>query len=176
MRRYAAIAMLTVLPSMALAQTAGTTTTGSTGCATITQAAVDGAAARFRADDANIQPPKSVTSLTCLDSFFNGVGLNVITSMLDPTALLNSIKGQLCNMVSQAWQSTVGTAQCGLTVTGFNLGFGGFGGGSMCPRLSFGGDGPPIGSVTTGGNPNGGLYINGQATAPTGYTLPNQGP
>ncbi|MDT8278691.1 hypothetical protein RQ734_21780, partial [Roseomonas mucosa] len=62
LRRYAAVVMLTALPGFAMAQT-----TGSTGCATITQAAVDGAAARIQADDTSIQAPQSVTSLTCLD-------------------------------------------------------------------------------------------------------------
>ncbi|GAV35521.1 hypothetical protein ROTAS13_03198 [Roseomonas sp. TAS13] len=177
LRRYAFVVLLTTaLPGFALAQ-AASTTTGSTGCATITQAAVDGAAARVQADDSAIQSPQSVTSLTCLDDFFSGTGLNVITSLLDPTALLNSIKGQLCNAVKSAWQSTMGSAQCGLTVSGFNLGFGGFGGGVMCPRLSFGGGGPTIGSITTGQYSGGqGLYVNGQATAPTGYTLPSQVP
>lgn len=179
LRHTAAVALLATLPGFAMAQSAGTgsTTTGSQGCAVITQAAIDGAAARVQADDASIKPPQSVTSLSCLDNFFNGSGLNVITSLLDPTALLNSIKGQLCNMVQSAWQSSIGSAQCGLTVSGFNLGFGGFGGGMMCPRLSFGGGGPTIGSITTGQFAGGqGLYVNGQATAPTGYVLPNQVP
>ncbi len=172
LHRFAAIVMLTSLPAIAMAQT---TTTGSTGCATIVQAGIDGAAARIQADDTSIPAPQSVTSLTCLDNFFSGSGLNVITSLLDPTALLNSIKGQLCNAVKSAWQSAIGSSQCGLTVSGFNLGFGGFGGGTMCPRLSFGGGGPTIGSITTGQYSGGsGLYINGQGTPPTGYTLPSQ--
>ena len=172
LHRFAAIVMLTSLPAIAMAQTA---TTGSTGCATIVQAGIDGAAARIQADDTSIPAPQSVTSLTCLDNFFSGSGLNVITSLLDPTALLNSIKGQLCNAVKSAWQSAIGSSQCGLTVSGFNLGFGGFGGGTMCPRLSFGGGGPTIGSITTGQYSGGsGLYINGQGTPPTGYTLPSQ--
>ena len=172
LHRFAAIVMLTSLPALAMAQT---TTTGSTGCATIVQAGIDGAAARIQADDTSIPAPQSVTSLTCLDNFFSGSGLNVITSLLDPTALLNSIKGQLCNAVKSAWQSAIGSSQCGLTVSGFNLGFGGFGGGTMCPRLSFGGGGPTIGSITTGQYSGGsGLYINGQGTPPTGYTLPSQ--
>lgn len=172
LHRFAAIALLTALPMTTMAQTISS---GSAGCATIVQAAVDGAAARIQADDSSIQAPQSVTSLTCLDNFFSGSGLNVITSLLDPTTLLNSIKGQLCNAVKSAWQSAIGSAQCGLTVTGFNLGFGGFGGGTMCPRLSFGGGGPTIGSISAGQYSGGsGLYINGQGTAPTGYTLPSQ--
>ena len=171
LHRYAAITMLTMLPAVTMAQT----TTGSSGCATIVQAAVDGAASRIQADDTSIPAPQSVTSLTCLDNFFSGSGLNVITNLLDPTTLINSIKGQLCNAVKSAWQSAVGSSQCGLTVSGFSLGFGGFGGGTMCPRLSFGGGGPTIGSITTGQYSGGsGLYINGQATAPTGYIVPSQ--
>ena len=168
-RRYVAIFVVTALPSIAMADT------GSTGCAALVQAAVDGAAARIQADDTSIPAPQSVASLSCLDNFFSGSGLNVITSLLDPTALLNSVKGQLCNAVKSAWQSAVGSSQCGLTVSGFNLGFGGFGGGTMCPKLSFGGGGPTIGSVTTGQYSGGsGLYVNGRPTAPTGYTVPSQ--
>ena len=66
-------------------------------------------------------------------------------------------------------------AACGLTVTGFNLGFGGLGGGLSCPKLSFGGGGPPISTFGLGVGTNGsgsGLYVNGNGMAPTGYTLP----
>ena len=48
LHRFAAIVMLTSFPVFAMAQT---TTTGSAGCATLVQAAVDGAAARIQADD-----------------------------------------------------------------------------------------------------------------------------
>ena len=89
--------------------------------------------------------------------------------------LLDAVQGQLCAAVNQAWQSALGSAQCGLTVSGFNLGFGGFGGGVMCPRLSFGGGGPPIGSIGTGANTTGSLYVNGSPLPPSGYTLPTTG-
>ena len=56
----------------------------------------------------------------------------------------------------------------------FNVGFGGLGGGSFCPKLSFGGGGPQIGNVGisegTGGS---GVYLNGTGLPPTGYTLPD---
>jgi hypothetical protein len=180
MRRLATPCLLAFIAAIALcsgawAQTGGTTT-GSTGCAAITQAAVNGLNARVQADDDNINPPQSVTSLTCLDNFFNGVGLNLITNLLDPAKLLAAVEGQICNLVQQSWNSLLGQAQCGLTITGFNLGFGGLGGGLSCPRLSFGGGGPAIATIGLGlgaGSSGSGLYINGTGTAPTGYFLPN---
>ena len=54
------------------------------------------------------------------------------------------------------------------------LGFGGLGGGTFCPKLTFGGGGAAIGSVGVGvGNNGGGLYMNGKAQGPTGYPLPS---
>jgi hypothetical protein len=178
MRRIlTALALAAVLPSTAFAQSA-TPTSGSQACATIVQAASNGMAARINADDTSINPPQSVTKLSCLQNFFNGVGLNVITNLLNPTSLLTAVEGQICSAVNSAWQSALGTAQCGLTVTGFNMGFGlGLGGGTMCPRLSFGGAGPPIGSVATGYNTQQGfgLYENGSPMAPTGYPVVSSG-
>jgi hypothetical protein len=135
----------------------------------LAQSASNGAQARIAADNAQIQPPRSVTTLSCLDNFFNGTGLNLITSLLDPTKLLTAVEGQICAAVKAEWNSLTGGAQCGLTITGFNLGFGGLGGGSFCPKLSFGGGGPPIGSVGLSGNS--GLNAAGSPTVPTGYTV-----
>jgi hypothetical protein len=171
------IALAALLPVVAVAQTA-TSTTGSQACATIVQAAANGMSTRISADDASINPPQSVTKLSCLQNFFNGVGLNVVTSLLDPEKLLTAVEGQLCQAVNSAWQATLGSAQCGLTVTGFNMGFGlGLGGGNMCPKLSFGGGGPPIGSVSTGFNTQQGfgLYMSGTPSAPTGYPVVKPG-
>ena len=170
-RRHVALVLILLAPGLAEAAT----TTGSVGCAALVQAAADGATARVQADDASIAAPQSIASLSCLDGFFNGSGLNVVTSLLNPGNLLQSIKGQICNAAKQAWQSAIGSAQCGLTVSGFNLGFGGFGGGLMCPRLSFGGGGPPIFSGNTSQYSGGsGLYMNGSPTGPTGYVIPQQ--
>lgn len=150
-----------------------TTTTGSAGCSAITQAASNGMTARFQADDTTINAPTSVTSLTCLDNFFNGVGLNLVTNLLNPGNLLQLVEGKICALVQQEWNSLLGSAQCGLTITGFNLGFGGLGGGLSCPKLTFGGGGPPIGTIGIGvGGSGRGLYINGTGTGPSGYTLP----
>ena len=165
----ALLATLLAAPSLARAQS-----TGSVGCTAITQAAAGAIEARVQADDTAIQAPTSVRNLTCLDGFFRGVGLNVIASLLDPTNLLDAIQGQICATVSQAWQSALGSIQCGLTVSGFNLGVGGIGGGLMCPRLSFGGGGPPIGTFGTGFGTSGNFYVNGSPLAPSGYTLPSR--
>lgn len=167
------IALAVALPASAWAQ-AATPTTGSAACATLAQAAADGLNARVAANNASISPPASVMNLSCLQNFFSGVGLNLITSLINPASIVQSVEGQICQAVNTAWQNALGTAQCGLTLTGFNLGFGiGLGGGTMCPKLSFGGGGPPLGSVSTGYNTQEGygLYINGQSpTVPTGYS------
>jgi len=147
--------------------------TGSAGCAAITQAAANGLTARINADNLSINPPRSVTTMTCLSNFFNGVGLNVITSLLNPQLLLQAVEYQICNAVQAAWNSTIGQIQCGLTLTGFNLGFGGLGGGLICPRISFGGGGAPIASLGFGFGSYPGLYINGSGLPPTGYSLAN---
>ena len=176
MCRLATLILTALIASAALCYTvrAQTTTTGSTGCAAITQASVNGLNARIQADDTNINAPQSVTSLTCLDKFFNGVGLNLVTNLLNPANLLQAVEGKICNLVQQTWNSLLGKVQCGLTISGFNLGFGGIGGGLSCPKLSFGGGGPPIATIGIGiGSTGSGLYINGTGTAPTGYSLPN---
>jgi len=163
--------LLACLPGLVVAEG---TSDDTAGCTALAQAAASGMAARFAADDQSIKPPQSVSQLSCLDNFFKGVGLNVLTNLLDPTSLLSSVEGKICSTVQSAWQSTIGSAQCGLTVTGFNIGFGGLGGGTFCPKLTFGGGGAAIGSISGGlGTSGGGLYINGKAQGPTGYTLPS---
>ena len=169
-----------LLPGIALGQATTappTTTTGSQGCATLAQASADAIAAQIAADNQTIVAPQSVTTLTCLNNFFSGVGLDVVTNLLDPTALLNAVVAQICSAVQQTWTSMTSGAGCGLTITGFNFGFGGLGGGLLCPRLSFGGGGPQLGTfgIGPGGSGAGGIAINGQPTAPTGYTVPTVG-
>lgn len=152
---------------------AQTTTTGSAGCVTLAQAASNGMTAQMQADQNVIQQPKSVVGLTCLNNFFNGVGLNLVTNLINPSTLLQSVEGQLCSAVQSTWNSWLGHVQCGLTATGFNLGFGGLGGGLSCPSLSFGGGGPAIGNVGLSAGNDGtgnGLYITGNGLLPDGYT------
>jgi hypothetical protein len=167
-----ALLAATALPTGALAQTA---TTGSVGCTTIVQAAANGMTSRMAADNQTIAQPTSVTRMTCLNNFFNGVGLNLVTNLLNPTTLLQSVEGQLCSAVTSTWNSWLGQVQCGLTVTGFNFGFGGLGGGLSCPKLTFGGSGPPLSTIGLGVGTSGsgnGLYINGNGLTPPGYNLP----
>ena len=86
--RHTALTMaLLSVPVLAHAQS-----TGSVGCAALTQAAADAISARVQADDAAIRPPSSVKNLSCLDGFFRGVGLNVISNLLDPTSLLDAVQ------------------------------------------------------------------------------------
>jgi hypothetical protein len=177
MTKFVFFGLLTAIPLAALCgpasgQTTITNSTGSVGCAAITQAAANGLTARVGADDQTINPPMSVTSMTCLTSFFSGTGLNVITNLLNPDTLLQAVEGQICALVASTWSQLIGSAQCGLTLTGFNFGFGGLGGGLSCPQLTFGGGGPPIGSIGLGTASGSGLYINGTGLAPSGYTAP----
>jgi hypothetical protein len=102
------------------------------------------------------------------------VGLNVITNLLDPGNLLQAVEGKICAIAQNAWQQAIGSVQCGLTVTGFNLGFGGLGSGTFCPRLSIGGDGSPLTNINIGGASNGGgIFLNGTAQPPSGYSSPS---
>lgn len=165
------IALALAVPGSALAQQQ---VTGSVGCTAVVQAAANGMTSRIAADNQTIQKPASVTTLSCLNNFFSGTGLDVVTNLLNPATLLQSVEGQLCQAVNQAWsQFLSGSTQCGLTLTGINFGFGGLGGGLSCPKLTFGGGRPPIGTIGIGtGGSGSGLYINGSITAPPGYTLP----
>ena len=155
--------------SPALAQT-----TGSESCTTLVQSAANAATSRVSADDTDIPKPQSVKNFTCLDKFFNGTGLNVVINLLNPTTLLTAIESQICNKLTSIWQSTIGKAQCGITLTGFKMGFLGgstLGGGLSCPKISIGGGGPTIMSIGVGSSGSGKISITGNAVAPTGYSI-----
>lgn len=142
----------------------------SQGCAALAQAGVDAATAQIAAEDQTIQPPQSVRGLTCLDGFFNGTGLDVLVNFANPGNLLGAIRGQLCAAVTNAWRSTLGNTQCGLTVSGFDLGFGGLGGGNFCPRLNIGGRGSQLANFGVGtGGAQSGFYVNGVQQLPSSY-------
>jgi hypothetical protein len=174
MRRTLCVTALaaTLLAGTALAQTG---TGGSPGCAEISQAAAAGIAARIEADDQAIPAPESVMSLTCLDNFFNGSGLNVMMSNFDPQTMLTAAASralqQVCAAARSAWNQAIGSVQCGLTVSGWNLGFGGLMGGSFCPRLSFGGGGPALGSASLSSGAANGFYLTGAPSVPVGYPV-----
>jgi hypothetical protein len=175
LKRTLALATVFAVSVSVAGATAQTTTTGSVGCSTLVQAAANGMTARMAADNQTINKPTSVTQMTCLGNFFNGIGLNLVTNLLNPTTLLQSVEGQICQAVQSTWSSWTSGLQCGLTVTGFNFGFGGLGGGLACPKLTFGAGGPPISTIGLGTGTTGsgtGLYINGTGVTPPGYNLP----
>ncbi len=172
-RRFILGVGIAFVPVLALAQSTQTPTDQN--CTVLAQQAAAGMAATLQADDQTLTPPKSVTSLSCLNNFFNGVGLHVVTNLLNPTSLLQAVEGQICSALQSAWNSTVGSVHCGLTLTGFQMGgFGGLGGGNLCPSLSFGGGGVPIGSIgASTGSGSGSINVQGIGQPPTGYTLPS---
>ena len=154
-------------PVLAFAQAANN---ASQGCAALAQAGADAATAQIAAEDQTIQAPQSVRNLTCLDGFFNGTGLDVLVNLANFGNLVGAFQGQLCTAATNAWRSTLGNAQCGLTISGFNLGFGGLGGGNFCPRLNIGGNGSQLANLGVGyGNGQTGYYVNGVQQLPSGY-------
>ena len=123
--------------ALAAASPAIAQTTGSESCTTLIQSAANAATSRVSADDTDIPKPQSVKTFTCLDKFFNGAGLNVVINLLNPTTLLNAVESEICNKLTSIWNSTIGKAQCGITLTGFKMGFlggGTLGGGLSCRR------------------------------------------
>ena len=118
--------------------------------------------------------PRLVKSLSCLDNFFKGSGLNLVANLLNPQTLLSSIQTQICNKLTSMWTSALGSHQCGITLTGLKLGFLGgstSGGGISCPKLTFGGGGPPIARIGWGSSNSGGFYMNSNAVVPSGYSI-----
>lgn len=176
-------AMLVSVPAGAQTATTGTTdsttSTGSAGCAALTQAAATAVNERVQANNAYEKQPDSVNGLSCLSSFFSGTGLNLITNGLDPAALLEAVEGQIggqiCQAAQSAWSNAMGSTQCGLSLSGVNLGLGfGSSSGLMCPSLSFGGGGPTLANVNAGTSSGAtDLYINGSPQLPSGYSLNN---
>ncbi|KXV51597.1 hypothetical protein AD945_00120, partial [Gluconobacter albidus] len=148
---------------------------GSQACAALTQAAADAVNGRMNANNAYEKQPESVSGLSCLDKYFSGTGLNLISNIANPGALVDQVVGQvegeICSAAQSEWNNTVGAVQqCGLSLNGVNVGLGlSTGGGMMCPSLSFGGNGPQLGAASLGnGDSNG--YLRGEPRLPTGYT------
>lgn len=144
------------------------------GCQALVQAAATGAAAQMKADDALIHQPESVTKFTCLDSFFNGVGLDMLTGGLNIASVAQSVMGKICSEVSSAWSSMEGAAECGLTLTGPDTNFDlGLGSGTVCPTVSFGGGGDTLINSGTSGSGNNNWDVDGSLQLPDGYSLGN---
>ncbi|WP_051948954.1 hypothetical protein [Methylosinus sp. PW1] len=99
-----------------------------------------------------------------------------MVNLLDPTNLFNAIEGQLCNAVTNAWKKALGSAQCGITLSGFNLGafnFGGSLGGGLLPQAELRRRRPPMGYIGIGGPAAAQSLRQWLRRAPTGYALPN---
>lgn len=137
----------------------------SAGCTALIQAGTDAIAEQIRIEEGTIKQPTSVRELTCLGSFFGG-GLSLLASLTDFSSLASELGGRLCTAVKSAWDATLGTASCGLTLTGYNLGFG-LGGGNLCGRLTIGGGGSVLGNFGVGAG--GGTYYAPTVARPAGY-------
>jgi hypothetical protein len=99
----------------------------------------------MKADDSLIKMPESVTKFTCLDSFFNGVGLDMLSNGLSAQSIARSAMGKICSQLSSAWDSLQGAVECGLTLTGPDTNFDlGLGSGTVCPTVNFGGGGDTL--------------------------------
>lgn len=152
-----AIAFFSLAPAVYAAQ--------SEGCTALLQAGADATSGRIRMEDSIIKQPISVRNLTCLGDLF-GNGLNILTSLTDPSALLGNLANQFCAAVRDAWNAEISSVtSCGLTVTGLNFGLGNLGGGNFCGTLTIGGGGAPLTTLGIGG----GTYIPSYQQRPTGY-------
>lgn len=158
---------LTLLPC-----TTGWSADTPAGCQDLVQAAATGLAADLKADDATIHQPQSVTKFTCLGNFFNGTGLDVITSGLNVASIAQSTMGKICSELTSEWDSLQGAAQCGLSVTGLDTNFNlGLGAGSFCPTLNLGGGGDSLISAGTNTTGNSSWDVSGTTQLPDGYSL-----
>ena len=142
----------------------------SEGCAALMQAGADAISGQIALENGTIKQPQSVRSLSCLGDFF-GNGLSLLTSVADIGALVNNMAGQFYATLKNAWDAQLGAANCGLTVTGINYGFG-LGGGNFCPKLTIGGGGATLGQFGTGGGGTG--VVRSQVTRNAGLALPGR--
>lgn len=172
MMKWGRMPCLSIPALIGLMLCANVASAASEGCQALVQAAATGAAAQMKADDALIHQPESVTKFTCLDSFFNGVGLDMLTSGLDVSSIAQSTMGKICAEVSSAWSSLEGSAECGLTLTGPDNNFDlGLGTGTVCPTLSFGGGGDTLINSGTNGSGSNNWDVSGSTQLPDGYSL-----
>ena len=145
------------------------------GCEMIQRSAQEGMALRVAADDEQIAMPQSVMQLTCMDFFYNG---NIFNVLIDFEGALIGFLTQAafqaaCGLARQAWDATIGQIQCGITITGMSIGFGGsLAGGSFCPNVVIGGNGPVLaGASLQAGAVNNPYFGYAPEPMPTGYPL-----
>ena len=170
--RWGGIGRLPLVAFAGLALSTNGASAASEGCQALVQAAATGAAAQMKADDYLIQMPQSVTKFTCLDSFYNGTGMDLVSDGLDPAAIARKVAGKICSQVSAAWSSMQGSAECGLTLTGPDTNFDlGLGSGTVCPTVNFGGGGDTLISTGTNGTGTNHWDVGSALQLPNGYTL-----
>lgn len=170
--RWGPVSRLVLGASVWLVISAGVASATSEGCEALVQAAATGAAAQMKADDSLIKMPESVTKFTCLDSFFNGVGLDMLSNGLSAQSIARSAMGKICSQLTSAWDSLQGAVECGLTLTGPDTNFDlGLGSGTVCPTVSFGGGGDTLISSGTNGTGTNHWDVNGTLQLPDGYKL-----
>ena len=146
----------------------------SAGCDALVAAAQAGMEERIRADDDQIPPPMSVRELTCMSAFFNGNIFNVVEDFMGALVgmLTDAVVNAVCGLAREAWDATIGQIQCGIVVQGFNIGFGGsLRGGTFCPTITLGGDGPAIFGASLMAGANNAPYVGVSPVPPTGYQL-----
>lgn len=146
----------------------------SAGCDALVRAAQAGMEERIRADDEQIPPPMSVRELTCMSAFFNGTFFDVLEDFEGALVgmLTEAVVNAVCALAREAWDATIGNIQCGITVQGFNIGFGGsLRGGTFCPTVTLGGDGPAIFGASLMAGADNTPYVGVSPVPPTGYQL-----
>jgi len=144
------------------------------GCDKLVQAGLDGMAATEKADDATIHQPEDISKFTCLGNFFQGIGIDVLASGLDPSKLVQSVAGKFCEAITSEWNNLRGSAQCGLNISGLNSNFGlglGAGAGTICPALNLGGGGDSLISTSTNTSGVSQWNTDGYRTLPDGYSI-----
>lgn len=146
----------------------------SAGCDALVRAAQSGMEERIRADDEQIAVPMSVRELVCLTAFFNGNLFDVIEDFAGALfgMLTAAVVNAICSLAREAWDATLGQIQCGIVVQGFTIGFGGsLRGGSFCPTIVVGGNGPAIFGASLMAGADNTPYVGVSPTPPTGYQL-----
>lgn len=140
-------------------------------CNNLAKSAASQIETRIKADNISVPQPQSVFSLSCLNGFFSGAGINIFSNVINPANIVKQITSKICSAVDETWQSVSGSmTQCGLTASIPDIGFNGInlGFGSLCSgNVNVGGNGTQVGSVGVDSSIKN--STNANPTLPTGY-------